>query len=576
MFMWGEMACSLFIEVLYYTRFVRLPKRVASQKPKTSLTKQNHIMRNPLKSPILLGLTIAVALTSMTWSSHANVYATNIKINGSTNSPTVFAGNNVAISYILNEPASAGVTISILSGSTVVRTITVTAGNPGSLRGSNTVNWDGKNDAGNPIAQGDYSCTITAASAGYTVWTKTTSDANPGNQVWQPWGLAVNQNTNSFYYGRVFVANSYPGPNQNLTSDILGFQKLNADGSPADEGIFSSGGYPWNGSYSESPFRIRVGPDDRFYAEDWSGNGVVMSWDQQITTNSMLNVMTDFNNPGGNLGSFFVTGTGASRQFWMTDNNTGGYGIIRWDMQADGTLASEDQGTQIMQVGGGSDLDDSAFDMAIDKDGKIYVTCEPSSDTQYKIMRFPAYSGSLLTTADWKVDNTTRWDNNFAIAVNPAATYAAVSINRSNALLILDADTGTTITNISLGSGNTAHAVAWDDVGNAYVAFDVNLGESAWQAWSPPGANQATTPALETIHVLPLPQITSITRSGTTVTVHFTGPAADAPTAYVLLSGTAVTAITTDSGAAITGSAGSYTATLTTSASTQFYRVERP
>jgi hypothetical protein len=534
-------------------------------------------MKKTHNNPILQGLAIALALASLTWSAHANVYATNIKVNGSTNSPTVFAGNDVTISYILNEPASAGVTINILSGSTVIRSIAVAAANPGTLRGANTVTWNGKNNAGNPVAAGDYSCSITAASTGYTVWTKTTSDSNRGNQVWQPWGLAVNQNTNSFYYGRVFVANSYPGLTTTNTADLLGFQKLNADGSPADEGVYSSGGYPWNGSYSESPFRIKVGADDRFYAEDWSGNGVVMSWDQEITTNSMLNVMTDYNNPGGNLGGFTVTGTGANRQLWMADNTTGGYGLIRWDMQADGTLAAGDQGSQVMQVGSATGLDDSAFDVAVDRNGKIYVTVEPSSDT-YMIMRFPAYAGTPLATADWKADNTSygdgNGDNDFAIAVNPAATYAAVSLNDSNALLILNADTGATITNISVGS--PAHAVAWDNVGNAYIAFDVNGAESLWQAWSPPGANQATTPALEAIHVVALPQITSITRSGNSVTIHFTGAATDPASAFVLLSGAAVSGITNNSGATITGSGGAYQAALSTSASAQFYRVQRP
>ena len=124
--------------------------------------------------------------------------------------------------------------------------------------------------------------------------------------------------------------------------------------------------------------------------------------------------------------------------------------------------------------------------------------------------------------------------------------------------------------------GNPAHAVAWDNVGNAYVAFDVNGAESLWQAWSPPGANQATTLALETLHVLPLPHITSISRSGNNVTIHFTGPATDPASAFVLLSGAVVSGITNDSGATITGSGGAYQAALSTSASAQFYRVKRP
>jgi len=232
-------------------------------------------------------------------------------------------------------------------------------------------------------------------------------------------------------------------------------------------------------------------------------------------------------------------------------------------------------------VGNGSDLDDSAFDVAIDQSGKIYVACQPATDNQYKIMRFPAYSGTLLTNADWESDNTTSYNNNYAIAVNPAATYVAVSLNASNALLILDATTGATVTNISVG--NPAHAVAWDNVGNAYIAFDVTETNGLWQTWSPPGANQATTVALETLHVLAPPsppQITSISRSGNNVTIHFTGPAADPASAYLLLSSSVVpnfnTSFTTNAGAVITGSGGVYQATLTTTASAQFYRVQRP
>ena len=536
-------------------------------------------MKSPHKTPILLALAVTLALAALTGSAHANVYATNIKVNGSTNSPTISPGTDVSIGYLLNEPASAGVTIQILSGNTVVRSMAVAAGNPGTLRGANTVTWNGRDNAGNPVAGGDYSFRITAAATGYVSWTRTTFDTNSGNQVVRPWGIAVNENTNSFYYGRVFVANS---TNTVEPLDPLGLHKLNADGSPAEEGMFSDGGYSWTGfPYYFSPFRVKVGADDRFYALDWSGSGVVMSWDQQITTNSLLYVMKDGNNPGGNLSGFTVTDNGTNRQLWMVDDNTGRYGLIRWDIQADGTLAPGDQGTQIIQVGNGSDLDDSAFDVAIDQSGKIYVACQPATDNQYKIMRFPAYSGTLLTNADWESDNTTSYNNNYAIAVNPAATYVAVSLNASNALLILDATTGATVTNISVG--NPAHAVAWDNVGNAYIAFDVTETNGLWQTWSPPGANQATTVALETLHVLAPPsppQITSISRSGNNVTIHFTGPAADPASAYLLLSSSVVpnfnTSFTTNAGAVITGSGGVYQATLTTTASAQFYRVQRP
>jgi hypothetical protein len=539
-------------------------------------------MKSPHKTLIPLALAITLALTALPGSARANVYATNIKVDGSTNSPTISPGTNVSIGYILNEPASAGVTLQILSGSTAVRSIAVSPGNPGTLRGTNTVIWNGRDNVGNPVAGGDYSFSITAAATGYPIWTPTTSDTNSGNQVLHASGIAINQNTNSFYYGRVFVANS-PFPYTGDPLDPLAFYKLNADGSPAEEGMLSDGGYPWTGYANESPFRVRVGADDRFYALDWSGNGVVMSWDQEITTNSILYVMREDNNPSALLLSgFTVTGNGTNRQLWMVDDNnpSTGQGLIRWDIPADGTLTNGDTGTQIIPVGPGSSLDDSAFDVAIDQNGKMYLACQPGSQDQYKIMRFPAYSGTLVTNADWRADNTTPIDNNFAIAVNPAATYAAVALNSSSALLILDANSGATITNISLA--NPAHAVAWDNVGNAYVGFGADGGESLWQAWSPPGPNQATTTGLETIHVLAPPsppQITSISRSGDNVTIHFTGPTSDPASAYLLLSSPTVpsfnTSFTTNTGAIVTGSGGVYQATLTTNATAQFYRVQR-
>jgi hypothetical protein len=539
-------------------------------------------MKYPRKTPILVALAIALALPALSGSARANVYATNIKVNGSTNSTAVLVGNDVSISYILNEPASAGVTIQIFSGTTVVRSIAVAGGNPGTLRGPNAVTWNGRDNAGNPVAGGDYTCSITAATTGYPTWAKTTSDTNSGNQVWAPWGIAVNQNTNSIYYGRVFVANSSsPEVTTTNSNDLLGFYKLNADGGPAEEGIYSSGGYTnWTGFNSESPFRVKVGADDRFYASDWDFyvNGLVMSWDQQITTNSMLNVMTDANNPGGNFSGFTVTGSATNQQLWMTDVYTSGFGVNRWDIQADGTLAPDDTGTQIIQAGSGSELEISAFDVAVDKNGNIYVVSQPALDTQYKIMRFPPYTGTILSNAVWKTDNTTPYDNNFAIAVNPAGTYVAVARNESSDLLILDANTG--LTNTSISVGGPAHAVAWDNVGNAYIAFDVAGTNGLWQAWSPPGPNQATTVALETIHEVPVPVITGISRTNSNVTIRFTGPTNDLASAYLLLSGSVIprfnTNFTTNAGATITGSGGVYQVTLTTNASAQFYRILRP
>ena len=93
-------------------------------------------MKFLLNRPILRGLAIALAISSLTSNARANVYATNLKLNGSTNNPTIIAGQDVSIGYILNEPASAGVTIRILSGTTAVRTMALTPGSAAALLAS--------------------------------------------------------------------------------------------------------------------------------------------------------------------------------------------------------------------------------------------------------------------------------------------------------------------------------------------------------------------------------------------------------------------------------------------------------
>src|ERR1043166_2408731 len=65
--------------------------------------------------------------------SQANVYATNVRLNGGFTDVIVPAPTNVIISYTLNEPATLGVSININSGATTVRTIVLTNAAPGTM-----------------------------------------------------------------------------------------------------------------------------------------------------------------------------------------------------------------------------------------------------------------------------------------------------------------------------------------------------------------------------------------------------------------------------------------------------------
>ena len=476
--------------------------------------------------PLFAAILLLLALAGVP-SARANVYATNIKLYDSAAAPPPLAsispanparlppGGSLKMDYVLNEDATAGVVVEIFYGTNVLRTLNLPPGNPGTLRGANSLLWDGTDDLGSNVVWGTYSVRITAAASGYGGWTQISDDFNAGNHVFEPRGIAVNQNTNSPYYGRVFVGNALEGtdPGRN-PGDKIGLQKLNADGSSSEEGIFSDGGWPWAGN-SLSPWKLEVSEDDYVYVADRASNGLVLRFNQTISAASRLLVLRNDNRPSGGeakLSGPFITGAGTNSQLWMADANpTNSVGIRRWDVAAGGALATNDLGLTVVQAGSGSDLDTCPYDVAVDKDGRIYVvqnTIEAGAlPPNNKVLRFPANSSGLtpLTNADWKLSGAGTFPGAFGIAVDPTATYVAVAqrgVSANNyagaALTVLTATNGSTVTTLAAGSSYDHVDVAWDNVGNLY---DLDNFSSRWRAYSPPGANAATTVALQSVRV---------------------------------------------------------------------------
>ena len=73
----------------------------------------------------------------------------------------------------------------------------------------------------------------------------------------------------------------------------------------------------------------------------------------------------------------------------------------------------------------------------------------------------------------------------------------------------------------------------------------------------------------------PAPRITRMVPIGAEYQITFTGPAADPPTAYAVLSSPEPTVVTNLATAVITGSNGVYQATVAASGPKQFYRIKR-
>lgn len=464
-----------------------------------------------------------LALLTLLWAgfrAEANVFASNVRVGAGTNNGCLVRGGSIGITYVLNEPASLGVAVQILFGTNVTRQFLFPAGEAGALRGSNGVMWDGLDFKGTPVPAGRYSIRVRACSAGYPDWTQISDDSNPGNQIFDPYGIAANQNRNSPYYGRIFVGNA----SSDFSHGPAGIFKFNADGSPADDGGFGYGGYQWSGQWY-SPWKLAVSQEDRLLAEDLSGNGIAIGLDQTVSTNQI--VVGVSNTPWANgasaiLSGLAVSGAGDSACLFMCDANNlarwgqASLGILRWDLVG-GAAASNDTGSVVVACGDGSDLNESAYDIDVDKNGALYAVQNivDTGDASFRVMRFtlPSEGQPPATSADWKAGSSADlatngngdvyglFDNLHGVAVDAGASNVAVAVlgasQQNGGLIVLDAATGAIKAVVDAGFDRSYLDVAWDAAGNLY-----GTQEEIWRAFSPPGANSSTTDAAIAIEVL--------------------------------------------------------------------------
>jgi hypothetical protein len=537
-------------------------------------------------------LMLALAAPLLACNARANLYATNLRLNGAVLLTNSIAVTNINITYILNEPASLGVTVNISSGSNVIRTLTAAPGAQGALFGSNVMVWDSADFNGLPVATGNYVVSLSAAASSRTNWTQISQDSSAGNYTLDPRGLAVNNNSNSFYYGRVFVGNAAANPHSTLPGDQDTILKLNADGSFAVDGSNGNGGYDIESFGDDGvPQKMRVGEDDRLYMMDLD-HSQLAAFDMLLSTNEVVFDLANYQqNPfflngsfNGALGWFSMDVTGPDTTnglLWLGQWDAGGAGIWNWHLTNGVADPKDDTGNWVVEVGGslgvaasGGLMVDANFDIFVGQ----YLT--DAGDTNADCMVFTnwnkglSFGGAPITNGvSWSAggsDDTFLGVYDTTIDSRQHPTYVACALNGgpvSGGIRILNAQTGAVVTN--LDTTNQYNVTAWDNVGNLYAA------SGTWhllRVFSPPVAtNQASISGSLQI----VPAITSITRNGTNLTIIFIGSRSDQAAQVFLQSCATLDAAFENvrDVAAVLLSPGVFQFTTSISASMQFYRI---
>jgi hypothetical protein len=530
----------------------------------------------------LSAIVLAGLLLSTT--ARANIYATDVKLNGARNPVTGVPPVTNTITYILNEPATLGTTINISSGGTLFRTFSLGAGTNGTWLGSNTVVWDNNDNTSNQVPTGNYVIAVTPSSSGYTNWTQISHDTSPGNFVLAPRGLAVDDNSNSIYYGRIFIGNAagrsitpLPAPTPGSNDTIL---KLNADSSFADEGPYGDGGYSiYDDGSADLPEKLRVGDDDRLYMNDFSSLGQIVAFNLTLTTNQTVLAPGNYSaNPysyllGYGWAGMDITGAGTSDGLvWLGDGDTNGAGIWYWHLT--NGIADPNDSTGTVAVPFGGKLSDAVTGgLMVDTNSDVFIgqyLTDPG-DTNADCMVF------LNTNAFGWSEAASLGVSDTSIDSRQKPKYVACALNggpTTNGIQVLNALTGATVTN--LDSTNQYFVTAWDNVGNLYAATQspLHLG-GLLHIFSPPdGVNQATTLAL--VHVEPVIESITDNRSSGSVTIEFLASRSDATTNFALVSGPVVSGpfqAVPSTFTALTN--GLFTATTPTNGVAEFYQIER-
>jgi len=427
---------------------------------------------------------LATTVVGLQQNAEAAAYASDLNYSATAIEPGDFP---IDLSYRLNDDATT-VTVEVLTspGSTVVKTLSGPV-----ARGQHNVSWDGTDNGSSAVADGDYTFRVNVLSAdSATTITDTQwfTDTDPGTaSAGDPFGVTINNNPDSEYFGYIYVAHNRADTATNnlwaYPADMGNAAGGGADGLAAfsfapDDASTSptTGGINWDDN-GNVPRYVAIDEDDFVYANNWFESGEPDSlrqlwrWDADGSNPTL--VLANSTNPEYSDATKFSTiqGTGTDKSIYLMDGAvlSSTVRVLKWtDTDADGTWADESLATSITLTLAD---DPAAVDMtvAVDADENYFVVADEGSGTgDHDIAKYDSAGNRLWARGS---DNVAPYNFQF---VRRVALWPGVDANdTSDDVLIIDSNNEGSSTGITILDTDTGEVIHSQQTFRGYGSFDV-------------------------------------------------------------------------------------------------------
>ncbi|MBN1851723.1 MAG: PEP-CTERM sorting domain-containing protein [Pirellulales bacterium] len=422
----------------------------------------------------MLAVAVACVVTlAFSSSTSATPYASGIQLNG------------VNSSFILNQ-GGANVSVVYDGGATVV---------PMGMLAAGTHTFDATLGSSWEIV-----CTSSAPAG----WTQISDDNLTQSKYYSPRGVAVNQNSASASFGRIYVSEGLGGAvsaGGRTTTDGLYVMGSDQSDMLGQGDTAASGTIDWTTGGSNSPYKISIGPDDSIYLTDWSDAHSGLWRAPADLSGTWPNVLANNNRAAsglcdnhGSIPAVWVEGTGDGTQVYTLDEDFALPGTTGSVLRYDVGTATDYNGQPVEQTQDGTNIIlNMRADVVRDADGSWWIA-------QY---RFTESAGApsltrFLDGGTAPIYNSGA-DDNLPLLYN---TYGNIDIHNELDLLILGArsSSGVYVIDIqdpanpalldTIPQTDYVMDVAFDIAGNVYV---VSNSTETLRIWSPGGNWIATT-----------------------------------------------------------------------------------